>query len=89
MLGIRQLAMRGQQVREAADFTIRPRIGTSLWLGDRGALSVTATVLDTFLTPTLFLRYGRKPLERLVAQVRSSDQAPVGGTTTAKPLESF
>ena len=29
-----------------ADFTIRPRIGTSLWLGDRGALSVTATVLD-------------------------------------------
>ncbi|MEJ7833202.1 MAG: alanine racemase [Nocardioides sp.] len=29
-----------------ADFTIRPRIGTGLWLGDRGALSVTATVLD-------------------------------------------
>ncbi len=29
-----------------ADFTIRPRIGTTLWLGDRGALKVTATVLD-------------------------------------------
>jgi alanine racemase len=29
-----------------ADFTIRPRIGTSLWLGDRAALKVTATVLD-------------------------------------------
>lgn len=29
-----------------ADFTIRPRIGTSLWLGDRGALRVTGTVLD-------------------------------------------
>ncbi|MEO9322326.1 alanine racemase [Nocardioides sp. C4-1] len=29
-----------------ADFTIRPRTGTGLWLGDRGALSVTATVLD-------------------------------------------
>ena len=29
-----------------ADFTIRPRIGTSLWLGDRAALTVTATVLD-------------------------------------------
>ena len=29
-----------------ADFTIRPRIGTDLWLGDRGALRVTATVLD-------------------------------------------
>lgn len=29
-----------------ADFTFRPRIGTDLWLGDRGALRVTATVLD-------------------------------------------
>ncbi|GAA1951661.1 alanine racemase [Nocardioides panacihumi] len=28
------------------DITIRPRVGTSLWLGDRGALSVTAKVLD-------------------------------------------
>lgn len=28
------------------DFTVRPRVGTSLWLGDRGALRVTATVLD-------------------------------------------
>lgn len=26
--------------------TLRPRIGTDLWLGDRGALRVTATVLD-------------------------------------------
>jgi alanine racemase len=29
-----------------ADFTFRPRIGTALWLGDREALKVTATVLD-------------------------------------------
>jgi alanine racemase len=29
-----------------ADFTIRPRIGTDLWLGDRSALRVTASVLD-------------------------------------------
>jgi len=29
-----------------ADFRIRPRIGTDLWLGDRGALRVTSTVLD-------------------------------------------
>ena len=29
-----------------ADFSFRPRIGTGLWLGDRGALSVKATVLD-------------------------------------------
>ena len=26
--------------------TVRPRVGTALWLGDRGALRVTATVLD-------------------------------------------
>jgi hypothetical protein len=29
-----------------ADFRLRPRVGTGLWLGDRGALRVTATVLD-------------------------------------------
>ncbi len=29
-----------------ADFTVRPRIGTDLWLGDRGALRPQATVLD-------------------------------------------
>ena len=29
-----------------ADFTFRPRIGTGLWLGEREALKVTATVLD-------------------------------------------
>jgi hypothetical protein len=29
-----------------ADFTFRPRVGTALWLGDRDALRVTATVLD-------------------------------------------
>ena len=28
------------------DFRFRPRIGTDLWLGDRSALRVTATVLD-------------------------------------------
>ncbi len=29
-----------------ADYTIRPRVGTALWLGDRAALRVCATVLD-------------------------------------------
>ncbi len=29
-----------------ADFDVRPRIGTALWLGDREALRVSATVLD-------------------------------------------
>jgi alanine racemase len=32
--------------RTHADVTFRPRIGTALWLGDREALRVTATVLD-------------------------------------------
>ncbi len=51
---------------------------------------VTSTVLDTLLTPTLFLRYGRKPLERLVEQVR----AQVSGTnqsagTPNQTIEAF
>jgi alanine racemase len=29
-----------------ADFDIRPRVGTNLWLGDRSVLRVSATVLD-------------------------------------------
>ncbi len=37
---------------------------------------VTATILDTLLTPTLVLRYGRKPLERLVAQAREQAATP-------------
>ncbi len=32
--------------RKYPEFVFRPRIGTSLWLGDRSALSVRATVLD-------------------------------------------
>ena len=39
---------------------------------------VTATLLDTLLTPTLFLRYGRKPLERLVAQARAASGQHAG-----------
>jgi HME family heavy-metal exporter len=41
---------------------------------------VTATLLDSLLTPTLFLKYGRKPLERLVLQARSAPEtAPASG----------
>ena len=36
----------GQLRASYADFTFRPRVGTALWLGDREALNVTATVLD-------------------------------------------
>lgn len=32
--------------RSWPEFTIRPRVGTDLWLGDRGALRVRSTVLD-------------------------------------------
>lgn len=32
--------------QQYGDFTVRPRIGTQLWLGARAALRVTATVLD-------------------------------------------
>jgi hypothetical protein len=32
--------------RKYPEFTFRPRIGTGLWLGDRSALMVSATVLD-------------------------------------------
>ena len=39
-----ELALMGQKY---PDFRFRPRIGTALWLGDRGCLSVRATVLDT------------------------------------------
>jgi len=36
-----------RQLRERRPgLTLRPRIGTGLWLGDRGALRATATVLD-------------------------------------------
>ncbi len=38
-----ELALLGERF---ADFTFRPRVGTGLWLGDREALSVRATVLD-------------------------------------------
>ena len=47
---------------------------------------VTATALDTVLTPTLFLRYGRVPLERLVAQVHA---ALPRDATASKTVESF
>ncbi len=47
---------------------------------------VTATVLDTLLTPVLFLRHGQKSLERLVAQARETHaHAPAG----AKPIEAY
>lgn len=51
---------------------------------------VTATVLDTLLTPTLFLKYGRKPLERLVEQARSqASGAQQSAGTPNQIIEAF
>jgi CzcA family heavy metal efflux pump len=49
---------------------------------------LTATALDTLLTPTLFLRYGARPLARLVAQAReqAEHQGPAAPT---KSVEAF
>jgi heavy-metal exporter, HME family len=43
---------------------------------------VSATLLDTLLTPVLFLRYGEKPLERLRRDAASADRAH--GTSSAE-----
>jgi Cu/Ag efflux pump CusA len=48
---------------------------------------VTATALDTLLTPTLFLRYGARPLARLVAQAKG--QVPSQGPVSAGPAQAF
>ncbi|TIN20720.1 MAG: efflux RND transporter permease subunit [Mesorhizobium sp.] len=42
---------------------------------------ISATLIDTFLTPVLFLSFGRKPLERI--------RAARGGTGTLTPAEAF
>jgi CzcA family heavy metal efflux pump len=49
---------------------------------------VSATLLDAFLTPVLFLRYGRKPLQRLIAGVRA-EQTAAGRGQSPKPIEAF
>ena len=43
---------------------------------------ISATLIDTFLTPVLFLTFGRKPLER----IQASREAKVGALT---PAEAF
>ncbi|OHC45824.1 MAG: multidrug transporter AcrB [Rhodobacteraceae bacterium GWE1_64_9] len=50
---------------------------------------VTATILDTVLTPTLFLRYGRVPLERLVAQARAEAAKQSQDTGRASTIEAY
>ncbi len=44
---------------------------------------ISATLIDAVLTPLLFLKFGRKPLERLVA---AHDASP---STNSKPIEAY
>ncbi|WPP06179.1 efflux RND transporter permease subunit [Methylocella tundrae] len=46
---------------------------------------VSATLLDAFLTPILFMQFGRKPLENLHAL----DPARLSPSTAATPLQSY
>ena len=45
---------------------------------------ITATIIDTVLTPLLFLRFGRKPLEALVAQ-RAAANTTVSPACPGRP----
>ncbi len=49
---------------------------------------ISATLLDTVLTPVLFLRYGRSALEGLVAQARSA-AASTAAVQGQSPIEAF
>lgn len=72
------------------DLVLRPRVGTGLWLGDRGALRVTATVLDAHAVERgdVFGYRGRSAPRRGTILVVSGGtshgvglEAPTGDTT--------
>ncbi len=50
---------------------------------------VSATLLDTFLTPVLFLRFGRKPLERLRALHAEAPVHPSPDGARPRPAEAY
>ncbi len=50
---------------------------------------ISATLLDTALTPVLFLRYGRAALERLVAQAHTSTETMHPELATTKTVEAY
>ena len=49
---------------------------------------ISATLLDTFLTPVLFLRFGEKHLERLRRDAAASVD-PAHGTSISRSLLNF
>jgi HME family heavy-metal exporter len=50
---------------------------------------ISATLLDTALTPLLLLRYGRASVERLVAEARAGGEATTAQAGAARPIESY
>jgi alanine racemase-like protein len=70
------------------DVTLRPRVGTALWLGDRGAFRATATVLDAHpLSPGD--RYGyrqRRAVRACTLLVVSGGTAHGVGLEAPKPM---
>jgi Cu/Ag efflux pump CusA len=50
---------------------------------------ISATLLDTVLTPVLFLCFGRRSLERLVAGSRLQPAEAAATPSIAKPVETF
>jgi hypothetical protein len=52
------------------------------------AVTISATLLDTLLTPVLFLRFGKKTLERILAAARESARG-AGERTAARPADAI
>lgn len=50
---------------------------------------ISATLLDTFLTPVLFLRFGRRPLERLRALHAEAPVHPSPDVARPRPAEAY
>ena len=50
---------------------------------------ISATLLDTVLTPVLFLRFGAKPLERLRAAQGETTDTPRPDGAKPRPVEAF
>lgn len=48
---------------------------------------VSATLIDTFLTPVMFLKFGRKPLEDILAEARTTTAEQE--VPSKQPLEAF
>ena len=46
---------------------------------------INVTLIDTFLTPLLFLAFGRKPLER----IRAGREAAAAGQKAGAPVEAY